>query len=383
MRNMLTFSSPPLIISLTLATLLFIITPPAVGAATIHVTSLGATPNGKTDSSKAFLSAWNSACGSMDASAITVPEGQFLMKTALKFNGQSCKSGVSVSDLTFDAKGASLLACKRSGNGCPSDATLSHMVTRHATQLMEISCTTLLIAILSQTLRFTNSMNIVINGITSINNQLYHIVIDGCKNVNVQGVKVFASGYSPNTDGIEVESSRGITILSSNIGTDNNCVSIGEGTTNLWIEDMKCGPGIGSLRKQANAAGMQNITVKTATFTSTNDGVRIKSWGRPSNGFVRNVLFEHIIMVNAKNPIIINQNYCRDSNVKINGVTHQDIHGSSATPVAVKFHCGPKYHCRDIKLEDKKLTYKNQTTQSSCVNADGSANGVIYPKCCF
>lgn len=88
-------------------------------------------------------------------------------------------------------------------------------------------------------------MNILINGVTSINSQLYHIVIDGCKNVKVQGVKVSASGSSPNTDGIHVESSMGVTILSSNIGTGDDCVSIGEGTTNLWIEDMKCGPGHG------------------------------------------------------------------------------------------------------------------------------------------
>ncbi|KAJ8439379.1 hypothetical protein Cgig2_021793 [Carnegiea gigantea] len=398
MRNMLTFSSPPLIISMTLTTLLFIITTPVDGATTIDVTSLGATPNGKTDSSKAFLSAWNSACGSTGSSTIIVPKGQFLVKTALKFNGQSCKSsgvtfdikgtivgpsdfkalgntetwfafdgvtGVSISGGTFDAKGASLWSCKRSGNGCPSGAT---------------------------TLRFTNSMNIVINGVTSMNSQLYHIVIDGCKNVKVQGVRVSASGSSPNTDGIHVESSMGVTILSSNIGTGDDCVSIGEGTTNLWIEDMKCGPGhgisIGSLGKEVNEAGVQNVTVKTATFTGTDNGVRIKSWGRPSNGFVRNVLFEHITMVNAKNPIIIDQNYCPDnkgcpgkaSGVKISGVTYQDIHGSSATPVAVKFDCSPTYPCKDIKLEDVKLTYNNQAAQSSCVNADGSTNGVIYPK---
>lgn len=70
---------------------------------------------------------------------------------------------------------------------------------------------------------------------------------------------------------------------------------------------------IGSLGKEVNEAGVQNVTVKTATFTGTDNGVRIKSWGRPSNGFVRNVLFEHITMVNAKNPIIIDQNYCPDN----------------------------------------------------------------------
>ena len=31
---------------------------------------------------------------------------------------------------------------------------------------------------------------------------------------------------------------------------------------------------------------------------------------RPSNGFVKNVVFQHIGMVNVQNPIVIDQNYC-------------------------------------------------------------------------
>jgi len=58
---------------------------------------------------------------------------------------------------------------------------------------------------------------------------------------------------------------------------------------------------------------VQNVTVKSATFTGTENGVRIKSWARPSNGFVRNVIFQHLTMVNAQNPIIIDQKYCPDN----------------------------------------------------------------------
>ena len=96
-----------------------------------------------------------------------------------------------------------------------------------------------------QTLRFSNSNNIEINGVTSVNSQLYHIVFDGCKNVKVEGVKISASGRSPNTDGIHVQLSNGVTILNSNIATGDDCVSVGAGTTNLWIENMACGPGHG------------------------------------------------------------------------------------------------------------------------------------------
>ena len=96
-----------------------------------------------------------------------------------------------------------------------------------------------------QTLAFTNSNNVAISGLTSLNSQMFHIVLNGCQNVKVQGVKVIADGNSPNTDGIHVQMSSYVTILNSKIRTGDDCISIGPGTTNLWIENIACGPGHG------------------------------------------------------------------------------------------------------------------------------------------
>ena len=71
---------------------------------------------------------------------------------------------------------------------------------------------------------------------------------------------------------------------------------------------------IGSLGKDLKEEGVQNVTVTTATFTGTQNGVRIKSWARASNGFARDVRFQHIAMVNVQNPIFIDQNYCPNKN---------------------------------------------------------------------
>lgn len=85
----------------------------------------------------------------------------------------------------------------------------------------------------------------MVKGLVSLNSQMFHIVVNGCHNVNMQGVKVSASGNSPNTDGIHVQMSSGVTILNSKISTGDDCVSIGPGTSNLWIENVACGPGHG------------------------------------------------------------------------------------------------------------------------------------------
>lgn len=70
---------------------------------------------------------------------------------------------------------------------------------------------------------------------------------------------------------------------------------------------------VGSLGADANEDGVQNVTVTGAVFKGTQNGVRIKSWGRPSNGFARTISFRNIVMKNVFNPIIIDQNYCPDN----------------------------------------------------------------------
>uniref|UniRef100_A0A2N9I987 Pectate lyase superfamily protein domain-containing protein n=1 Tax=Fagus sylvatica TaxID=28930 RepID=A0A2N9I987_FAGSY len=272
---------------------------------TYNVVSLGAKADGKSDSTQAFLSAWKFACASVKPATIYVPAGSFYLRQ-VAFSGP-CKNnaiiiridgtlvapsdfrvignsgnwvlfehvdGVTISGGILDGQGTGLWACKASGKSCPSGAT---------------------------TLEFSNSNNIVVSALTSLNSQMFHIVVNGCHNVKMQGVKVTAAGNSPNTDGIHVQLSSTVAILNSKIRTGDDCISIGPGTTNLWIENVACGPGhgisIGSLGKDQQEVGVQNVTVKTVTFTGTQNGLRIKSWGRPSNGFAKNILFQHAVMV--------------------------------------------------------------------------------------
>lgn len=70
---------------------------------------------------------------------------------------------------------------------------------------------------------------------------------------------------------------------------------------------------IGSLGWDLQEPGVQNLTVKSVAFRNSDDGVRIKTWARSSNAFVKNVLFKNIFMSNVKNPILIDQDYCPNS----------------------------------------------------------------------
>ncbi|KAK1390881.1 Polygalacturonase [Heracleum sosnowskyi] len=367
---------------------------------TFNVIELGAKPDGKTDSTESFLSAWTGACASVKPALIYVPRGRFLIQRVylsgkcrntnilfridgvlvapadfrvagnannwLDFHGVD---GVTISGGILDGRGTGLWDCKdQAEKDCPVGAS---------------------------TLSFTNSKNIVVSSLTTLNSQLFHIVINRCQNVKMKGIKILAPGNSPNTDGIHVQFSSNVTILNSKISTGDDCISISAGTTNMWIEKVVCGPGhgisIGSLGRDLNEAGVQNVTVKTVTFSGTTNGVRIKTWGRPSSGFVSNILFQHITMINVRNPLIIDQNYCpynkdcpgQFSGVKISNVTYQDIHGTSATKVAVKFDCSKMNPCNGIQLDEVNLTYKDQPATAYCINAAGTASGMVVPTSCL
>jgi len=67
----------------------------------------------------------------------------------------------------------------------------------------------------------------------------------------------------------------------------------------------------------------------------------------------------------------------------ISDVLYKDIQGTSATKVAVRFECGSKQPCRRIKLEDVKLSYKNQAPKALCNHVAGTASGMVQPESCL
>ncbi|KAM7465431.1 hypothetical protein LguiB_012993 [Lonicera macranthoides] len=112
---------------------------------------------------------------------------------------------------------------------------------------------------------FNWANDIMISGLTSINSQLMHLVINSCNNVMVSNVKIIAPDNSPNIDGIHVQGSTGVTIKGCNIRTGDDCVSIGPGTSGLWMERIKCGPRHGTSGVKISDVTYKNIVGTLAT----------------------------------------------------------------------------------------------------------------------
>ncbi|XP_037418655.1 polygalacturonase-like [Triticum dicoccoides] len=371
-------------------------------AAEYNVVDYGARPDGGTDSAGAFLAAWGVACNDTGRSGsrpvLRVPAGRFLLSQAY-FKGP-CQSagvvvaidnngtvfappavdskawimfhhadGLAIRGGTLDGQGQEYWACKKVGN-CTGQGP--------------------------RTLDISQSKGVSVKQLTLLNSKVFHMAIFDCTGVTVQGIQIIAPANSPNTDGIHVSHSRHVSILNTTIGTGDDCVSLGPGTSNVLIRDIECGPGhgisIGSLGWQDGEEGVRNVTVDRAVLTGTTNGLRIKTWAMPNSGSVTNVSFSRITMNRMANPILVDQNYCprkvdcpgNSSGVQISNISYTDIEGTSATPVAVKFNCSSTNPCSGIKLTNIRLTYKHKRpAQAKCGNAGGSTSGEVRPPSCF
>ncbi|KAG2326165.1 hypothetical protein Bca52824_008893 [Brassica carinata] len=291
-----------------------------------NVQRYGARGYGKTDSTEPFLTAWSLPCGSEAQAMVYIPHGTYLVRN-LVFSGP-CKNII-----TFKIDGK-LVAPKTTGS-----------------------------------ISFSWCNNVLLSGLTSLNSQNIHVTVHHSSNVRIQNIRIRAPTRSPNTDGIIVQSSSGVTISRGVIGTGDDCIALNQGSVNIWIERVHCGPGhgisIGSLGDHADEEGVKNVTVTNSVFTKTRNGVRIKSWARPSSGFVRNVVFRNLVMRNVDKWSDI----CKHK-------------GTSRTPIAVKLDCSGSHHCTGIRLKNINLTYMKGSTTSFCKNAHGRASGVVVPMNC-
>ncbi|XP_057727636.1 polygalacturonase-like [Arachis stenosperma] len=241
---------------------------------------------------------------------------------------------------------------------------------------------------------FNECNNLRVENVKFRNAQQMHVRFQKCNNVTASNLVVQAPGDSPNTDGLHVTQTKNIFIRNSVIRTGDDCISIVSGSQNVRATDIVCGPGhgisIGSLGAGNSEAQVSNVVIDGAIFTGTSNGVRIKTW-QGGSGYAKDIKFINIEMRNVTNPIIIDQNYCdqkepcqeQESAVKLSNVVYQNIIGTSATQVAIKFNCSKTVPCRSIYLQDVILKPERHgsDTVATCENVRYANRGQLFPQC--
>lgn len=101
------------------------------------------------------------------------------------------------------------------------------------------------VALCIQNIRLTGVTNSHIQHITSLNSKLFHMNVINCKHLTLEHITIDAPQESLNTDGIHIGRSSNINVTNANIKTGDDCVSIGDGSQQINVEKVICGPGHG------------------------------------------------------------------------------------------------------------------------------------------
>ncbi|XP_051147723.1 probable polygalacturonase At3g15720 [Andrographis paniculata] len=355
---------------------------------TITVMDYGAIGDGKTDDSKAFLSAWEAACSNTGTPTVAVPSGKSFLISQAEFQGP-CQA----SNITFQILGAIIAPTKQqwtsnfegwirftgvnglhiAGNGQGSfngqgQSWWSNTGDKRPSAI-----------------RFSKCDNLKVTGLKHENSQKNHLSVTNCNHAEISGLEMTAPDSSPNTDGIDISSSTYIIITNCTFKTGDDCIAINGGCSNVHVSDVNCGPGhgisIGSLGENGEHEEVETISVDKCNFYGTTNGARIKTW-QGGSGFARNINFTNLNFTETENPVIIDQFYCPEHNcppnnpaVKISDVQFRGLYGTSSckTPT-INIKCSEKEPCTNIQLEDVNIKSADPkcSATAECINTIGT-----------
>ncbi|XP_061353902.1 polygalacturonase-like [Gastrolobium bilobum] len=366
---------------------------------TVNVDDFGAKADGR-DDTEAFEKAWDEACSR--GASLVVPENRIYRLKPITFSGPCQTNTAFMLYGTIEAWPQISAYEEDRQHWIVFDSVTNFKVDGGGTfngngkKWWQNSCKTnknLPCKDAPTAVTFYQCNNLKVKNLRFKDAQQMHVTFQRCFNVFVSNLVIRAPGNSPNTDGIHVSETRNIDISNSVIGTGDDCISIVSGSQNVRATDITCGPGhgisIGSLGAENSEAEVSNVVVNRATLMGTANGVRIKTW-QGGSGYARNIKFMNIAMQNVTNPIIIDQYYCdlaepcqeQDSAVKLSNVLYQNIRGTSASEVAIKFDCSRTIPCREIYVQDVILEPESSGgTIATCENVRYVNRGKFFPQC--
>ncbi|KAE9590458.1 putative polygalacturonase [Lupinus albus] len=359
----------------------------------VNVDNYGAIANDGRDDTEAFEKAWNEACSI--GAILVVPEKRVYHLKPITFSGPcqpntafkvygTIKAWPHMSAYEKDRRiwimFDSIMNLVVDGGG---------IINGNGRKWWQNSCK----VNKSLAVTFYQCNNLQVKNLKFKNAQQMHVRFQKCFNVRASNLLVKAPGNSPNTDGIHITGTQNMIISNSIIGTGDDCISIVSGSKNIRAIGITCGPGhgisIGSLGADNSKAEVSNVIVNRATLTGTTNGVRIKTW-QGGYGYATNIKFMNMAMRNVTNPIIIDQNYCdqkepcqeKESAVALSNVVYQNIRGTSASEVAIKFECSKTVPCRGIYMQNVILTPEDgDGISATCENVRFSNRGKFSPHC--
>ncbi|KAF9601030.1 hypothetical protein IFM89_015015 [Coptis chinensis] len=163
---------------------------------------------------------------------------------------------------------------------------------------------------------FMNSRNIIISNVIFQNSPFWNIHPVYCSNVVIRHVTILAPADSPNTDGIDPDSSSHVCIEDSYIATGDDLVAVKSGWDEYGIQYGRRSHGI-TIRRVTGSSPFAGIAIGSETSGGVEDvlaeninlfnmglGIHVKTnIGR--GGFIKNITISDVYIENARKGIKI------------------------------------------------------------------------------
>lgn len=184
-----------------------------------------------------------------------------------------------------------------------------------------------------QLMCFIESRHVVVEGITMLNCTCWSCFLHGCEYVNVHGIKVFNGKTAGNTDGIDIDCCRFVTVSDCIIDTGDDAITVRCSTQHLKNKEMLS----------------EYITVTNCTCSVSASAFRIGV----GTGRIRHVRISNITIARAGTAIQYMTSYSHRGEAHIEDVNFSNI---SADNVGFPFQLGGDVgSIRHVTLENMRI----------------------------
>lgn len=251
-------------------------------------------------------------------------------------------------------------------------------------------------------IQFFHAKRSVVRNVSCQNTPFWNTHIVYSDEVDIDSVTFRSPEDSPNTDGLNIDSSSNVRIRGCHFDVGDDCIGlksgsgpdglrVGRPTENVTISGctMQRGHG-GVVIGSETAGGVRNVAVTACVFDGTDRGIRIKS-RRGRGGTIESVIFSGISMRNVIAPIVMNLFYRCGSgegdeelfldeakargpetpairNVSISGVVATEVRGAAGLIAGL-----PESPVRDVSISDVVVSLAPAVREGECAPAAGDA----------
>ena len=180
-----------------------------------------------------------------------------------------------------------------------------------------------------QLIVFAECTNVFVEGITIVNSPCWCVFLYGCDYVRVHGIQVFNHKTALNTDGIDIDCCRYVTVSDCNIETGDDAITFRTATDRLRRE-RPC----------------EYVTVTNCNLAVSASAFRIGV----GTGHIRHIRVSNITIERASNGIHFMTSYCGTGAAEIEDVNFSNI--------SINFCSSP------IKMEGDRASIKDVTVEN-------------------